>query len=264
MTTDIERDFGALAEKLRRSTVCVRAGHRSSGSGVVWTADGTIVTNAHVATQRYVGVTLADGRELRGQVDRRDERVDLASIAVDADDLTPVDVRDPHDIRVGELVVAFGHPLGVSNVLTTGIAYAAHGPDSRFVRADLQLAPGNSGGPLADAHGRVIGINSMYADGLALAVPSDVVQRFLSVLPMQPRLGVMLMPARTHDGASVYVVTGIERGSTAERSGILPGDVVSRDGPATFGTAESIDVIRAGMHVRIPLVRQPQENSAAA
>src|SRR5476649_1370449 len=264
MTTDIERDFGALAEKLRRSTVSVRAGHRSSGSGVVWTADGTIVTNAHVATQRYVGVTFDDGRELRGRVERRDERVDLASITVDASDLTPVDVRDPHDIRVGELVVAFGHPLGVSNVLTTGIAYAAHGPDSRLVRADLQLAPGNSGGPLADAQGRVIGINSMFADGLALAVPSDVVLRFLNVLPVRPRLGVMLMPARANDGSFVYVITGIERGSAAERSGVSPGDVVSREAPETFGTAETVDVIRAGRPLRITIVRNTRENSAAA
>ena len=131
-----------------------------------------IVTNAHVAGRVEAEIVLSDGRSFAGRVERRDARRDLALIRIDARGLPAATVRDPAEVRVGEVLVAVGHPLGIPNALTMGIAHAAVGDGPRrFVQADLRLAPGNSGGPLADVHGRVVGINSMVAGGLALAVP---------------------------------------------------------------------------------------------
>lgn len=178
----IERDLELLAERLRAITVAVRSGRDGAGSGVIWDANGTIVTNAHVAARTVVEVVLADGRRFAGHVERRHARRDLALIHIDATDLPAATVRDPGEVRVGEMLVAVGHPLGIPNALTMGIAHAAVGERGRrFVTADLRLAPGNSGGPLADVHGRVVGINSMVViGGLALAVPSDDIQRFVA------------------------------------------------------------------------------------
>jgi serine protease Do len=107
-------------------------------------------------------------------------------LAVEANGLTQACIRDSRTLRVGELVVAVGNPLGMAGALTAGIVHSIvsrrpEGP--RFIQADLKLAPGNSGGPLADARGQVVGINTMVAGDLALAVPSNAVTRFLSAVP---------------------------------------------------------------------------------
>lgn len=183
MNRDVERELEALAEFLAASTVAVQVGGRGggAGSGVIWSADGAIVTNAHVARGRSAHVVLHDGRRFRAHVESRHERRDLALLRIDADGLRPVFRRDPATVRAGELLVAVGHPLGIPNALTMGVAHAPVAHDGRrFVQADLRLAPGNSGGPLADVRGRVVGINSMVVGGgLALAVPVDDVQRFV-------------------------------------------------------------------------------------
>jgi serine protease Do len=266
MRTEIERDLAALAAILRASTVAVRASRGAgSGSGVVWSPE-TIVTNAHVAQTATAEIETADGRRLRGTVDRRDERRDLALVRVDADDLAPAAYRDPRDLRVGEFVVAFGHPLGNRNVLSTGIVHARHraGAD-RFVRADLKLEPGNSGGALADARGRVIGINSMIAGGVALAIPADEVRRFATgdALPA-PRLGVRLAPARLGDRRDAYAVIAIEPHSAAQRSGIIVGDIILARDATGLGAARSLDVLRGGTALSIEIVAAQSRAAAAA
>ena len=149
--SSIERDLEQLAETLRASTVAVRLRGDGAGSGVIWSGDGTIVTNAHVASRPEAEVVLSDGRRFAARVERRDERRDLALLRIDASGLPAAAVRDPSELRVGEVLVAVGHPLGIPNALTMGIAHAAVSEGSRrFVQADLRLAPGNSGGPLAD------------------------------------------------------------------------------------------------------------------
>ena len=181
MTDAVRRALETLAGELRASTVAVRLGREGAGSGVIWSSDGAIVTNAHVASRRFAEVVLSDGRRFTARLAARDARRDLALLWIDADGLRAAATRDPRGLRPGELLVAVGHPLGIPNALTMGIAHAGLGEGRRrFVAADLRLAPGNSGGPLADAEGRVVGINSMVvAGGLALAVPSDDVQRFV-------------------------------------------------------------------------------------
>lgn len=168
----------AMAAELARVTVEVRgrgAGGAAVGAGVIWHPDGLILTNAHVA-HRDVTVVLADGRACGARLVARDPRRDLAALVVDATGLPAAEIGDSGALRVGELVLAVGNPLGLVRALSAGLVHAV-GP--RAIHADLRLAPGNSGGPLADARGRVVGLNAMIVGGLAFAVPSRAGWRFV-------------------------------------------------------------------------------------
>ena len=175
--------FGEVAESLRRSTVQVLTGHHGAGSGVIWDSAGLIITNAHVARDSRSRIELWDGRTFTATVVTRDPRRDLAALRIEAGSLPAAISGDSGALRVGELVVAVGNPLGLAGAVTAGLIHAI-GPrrpaGPSLIQADLRLAPGNSGGPLADARGRVIGINAMIAGGLALAVPTSLVARFLA------------------------------------------------------------------------------------
>ena len=255
-------ELGVLAERLRASTVAVRVGRAGAGSGVIWSSDGAIVTNAHVASRPQAEVELSDGRRFVGRVERRDERRDLALLQIDVAGLTAAEKRDPSDLRVGEVLVAVGHPLGIANALTMGIAHAGGG--DRFVQADLRLAPGNSGGPLADVHGRVVGINSMVvAGGLALAVPTDAVERFIGALPVPSRLGVHLAPVRLRDGREALVVVAIEGHSRAARAGLIVGDVLLVRDAGRLRYLDALDVVRGGRMITIPIPRDAESSRAA-
>jgi serine protease Do len=221
-------DFAGLAERMRQSTVLVKGGWQSSGSGVIWRADGSIITNSHVVTNKHAQVKLVDGRTFDAQVISRDRKRDLAVLKVKATDLPVVLVGDSTSLRVGELVFAVGNPLGHTGVLTTGIIHATN---RRWVQADLRLAPGNSGGPLANACGEVIGINSMIANGLALAVPSREVERFISGKRREerPYLGITMQPISVpfQDKQILgLIVFDVHGGSAAEKSGLLIGDIL--------------------------------------
>lgn len=259
----IERDLEALAQRLRVSTVAVRLGRGGAGSGVIWASDGAIVTNAHVASRPLAEVVLADGRSFRARVERRDERRDLALLRIDAAGLPAAVARDPRDVRVGEVLVAVGHPLGIPNALTMGIAHAAVTAGSRFVQADLMLAPGNSGGPLADVHGRVVGINSMVVGGLALAVPASDVQRFAGTVTTPSPLGVHLAPARLRDGRGALVIVAVEPGSRAERAGLIAGDVVLAHDAERLRFASALDVLRGGVAIVVPIPDDAESARAA-
>src|SRR5215471_1447659 len=172
------RGLGEVAERLRRSTVQVRAGRRERGvgSGIVWSSDGLILTNAHVARAREMEVELWDGRRWSGRVTSRDPRRDLAALRIEASSLEAASPGDSDTVRPGELVIAVGNPLGFAGALSTGTVHSAY---NGWIRAGVQLAPGNSGGPLANARGEVIGNNTAIANGLGLAVPSNTAVEFL-------------------------------------------------------------------------------------
>jgi serine protease Do len=184
MTEPLGHELADLASVLCRSTVEVRTRGTGSGSGIIWTTNGLIVTNAHVARADTATIVLWDGRSFDGVVTARDRRRDLATIAIDvgAAVLPAATVGHPTDLRTGDVVVALGNPLGITGALALGVVHVVEtrrgGP--RWIRADIRLAPGNSGGPLADAHGRVVGVNTLIAGGLGVAVPVTTVARFLA------------------------------------------------------------------------------------
>lgn len=255
--------FGEIGEQLRRSTVAVRAG-RGGGSGVIWSGDGLIVTNAHVARSERTEIELWDGRRLEGEVETRDPRRDLASVRVEARGLPSVEAGDSSALRPGELVIAIGNPLGFSGALSTGVVHAVgrlRGLGARnWVQADVRLMPGNSGGPLADAGGRVVGINTMIAGGLALAVPSNTVAEFLA-RGASPGLGVVLQPvtvALEGRRSAGLVVLSVDRASAAEEASMLIGDVLIGAEGRRFSSpddlAEAIEA-RAGAVLRLEFLR---------
>jgi serine protease Do len=268
----LTEEFSATAELLRRSTVHVRSGRWGAGSGVIWQPDGLIVTNAHVVRARTASVELSDGRQLAADVVGADPQRDLAALRVKATGLPAAPVGDSDALRVGQLVVAVGNPLGLSGALTVGIVHAiapTEGSRQTWVQADVRLAPGNSGGPLADVQGSVLGINSMISGGLGLAVPSNDVAKFLRFDRDKPYLGVSLQPvavALEQQRLTGMLVLETQANSPAEAAGLMVGDVLigSRgtlfSDPRSFaGVLESagaggevvLDVLRGGRHIQL-------------
>ena len=259
------RGLGETAESVRRFTVLVQPGGRGSGSGVVWSNDGLIVTNAHVARGSRARIMLWDGRELAAEVAARDERRDLAVLRISASDLVVASSRDSSQVRAGEVVMAVGNPLGFLGALTTGVVHAVgplRGLGSRsWVQSDVRLAPGNSGGPLTDVEGRVIGINSMMAGRLALAIPSDEVRRFLKGQSGRNWLGVMVTPVRlprTSRQQLGLLVVEIAPGSPAAEASLLPGDILLGGDEKEFRSTEDVsDVLerRCARVLRLEFLR---------
>ena len=175
-----------LVEALRRSVVLVQDGH-GHGSGLIWESGGLIVTNHHVVAHERARVELTSGEGYTAAVVARDPRNDLALLRVPARDLPAPLLGDSAALRVGELIIAVGNPFGVRGTASLGIVSAIGnhtwmGKARReLLQADVTLAPGSSGGPLADAGGAVVGIASMVlSPGIAVAVPAHVVQRFVA------------------------------------------------------------------------------------
>ena len=169
---------GSVGEWLRQITVRVISSVELHGSGVVWNSEGLIVTNAHVARGQEHEVEFADGRRARAWLVARDPGIDLAALAVGIGPVPAASVRSARTLRPGELVIAVGNPWDGLGAVSTGVVHHALG-DQPWLTADIRLAPGNSGGPLADAQGNVVGINSMIVNGLGRAVSSDAVNAFL-------------------------------------------------------------------------------------
>jgi serine protease Do len=252
--------FGEIAEQLRRSTVLVSPGGRGNGSGVIWSADGVIVTNAHVARASQMRIQLWDGREFDAALVSRDTRRDLAELRIDAANLPAAAVADSSQVRPGELAIAIGNPLGFVGALTTGVIQAV-GPlrlwgSEPWVQADVRLAPGNSGGPLADARGRVIGINTMVAGRLALAVPSNAVSNFLAAGPIDAWLGVIVAPVQvprpgSRSKAFGLVLLEVEPDGPAANASLLPGDILLGTDEKSFASLDDLSTSLQGSGPRV-------------
>lgn len=179
----------ALAEvnnRVQRSLVVVLNG-RGAGAGVVWRAGGYIITNHHVIAHGRPRVLLAGRKEYPARLVAQASEIDLALLQVEAADLPTALVADSRGLKVGQIVLAVGHPWGQRGVVTRGIISSLGTVETSrprrqvpIIRSDVTLAPGNSGGPLVNAAGGVVGINTMIVGGdLGLAIPSHLVEEFV-------------------------------------------------------------------------------------
>ena len=239
-STGISSELAVLAERVRPSVVEIHS-DGGSGAGVIWSPDGLIVTNHHVVPGDRTRVALADGRTFDATVERRDPAHDLAALRVSAHDLPAATIGDSTGLRVGQIVVAIGNPFGRARAMTVGIISGpGEGSQGRLqwrdaIQSGIELRPGNSGGPLLDVAGRVIGINSMViGPRLALSIPTHTVLTFLTGQTSTAYLGVTVqsipLPAALAgtgiDQPAGLIVTNIAEGSPADTSGLLPGDLL--------------------------------------
>ena len=257
---------------------------RGVGSGFIVSADGYILTNAHVVDDAVeVTVKLTDNREFQAKVLGVDKRTDVALVKIDAKGLPAVRIGDPSKARVGEWVAAIGSPFGLENTVTAGIISAKSRslPDETyvpFIQTDVAINPGSSGGPLFNMAGEVIGINSQIYSrtggymGLSFAIPIDVAMKVRNDLQKfgkvsRGRLGVTIQPL-TQDLADSFglkkaqgaLVSAVEPGGPAEKAGIRAGDIIlAVDG---HGIDQSIDLPRTigesrpGTAVKLRIWRQ--------
>jgi serine protease Do len=181
-----------LVEQVMPSLVIVRGRRFGAGAGIVWAEHGLILTNNHVVGRQTPIVVLQNDGEYESRLLARDPDVDLALLSIEATGLTPLRPASREaSPRVGELVFAFGHPWGQRNTVTRGIISALAVAQNRrgdtlpIVRSDVPLAPGNSGGPLVNTNGEVVGINAMIVGGdqsvsIAVSVANDFANKVLS------------------------------------------------------------------------------------
>ena len=170
--------LGELAREVARSVVLVRGSMGSAGSGVIWDQPGLVITNHHVVPGPLAELSVAGGRRLRARVVRRAPALDLAALQVDSALADGMRVGDSDSLRIGDLLVAVGNPMGERNALSLGILASAPGD---VLRLSITLRPGNSGGALVNARGEVVGIPHMVTgSGLALAVSTRSVRQFLN------------------------------------------------------------------------------------
>jgi serine protease Do len=230
---------------------------RGQGSGFIVGNDGVVLTNAHVvAGADEVTVTLTDQREFRAKVVGSDATTDVAVLKIEARDLPTVRLGDPAQLRVGDWVVAIGTPYGLDNTVTSGIVSAksrALPGDAvvPFIQTDAAVNPGNSGGPLFNLDGEVVGINSQIFSrsggfqGVAFAIPIDVALRVKDEIQQHGRvshgrLGVNVQPVDQAmaesfglDSPRGALVGSVQKASPAARAGLEPGDVILKyDGKA--------------------------------
>ncbi len=181
---EVSSEMASIVEKAGRSVVQVLDDGGGRGAGTVWHPDGLILTNAHVVRDRTFRVSLEDGRVMAARVVAVSKEHDLAALVVDARDLPAISIGDSRRVMPGAVVFAVGHPWGQVGAVTSGIAIGLEsheGSGREWLAVNMRLRPGNSGGPLLDSEGRLIGINTiMNGPQVGLAVPAHVAKGFLN------------------------------------------------------------------------------------
>ncbi len=245
-------ELAAVVAQVTRSVVRVEARQRIAGTGVIWSSDGAIVTADHVVEREENIRVVLDGATFQAELAGRDPTTDLAVLKIKSDaPLQPAQVADSKTLKQGNLVFAIGRPWGQEAIVSGGIVSAlgrfgmSNGWGVQFreglIHSDVTLYPGFSGGPLADASGRVVGINSsVLGRDLALAIPSETVARIAEQLLTDGRIrrgylgiGVQKIPLQATLAQKLGVTqeTGlmilqVEPGTNAEKAGLLPGDIL--------------------------------------
>jgi S1-C subfamily serine protease len=266
-----------VAETLRPAVVNLRAGKGragGSGSGVLFTPDGFLLTNAHVVgAHERVRVRTGDGRDFAGRLVGSDPWTDLAIVQAEANHLAHAPLGDSAKLRVGQLVVAIGSPLGFESTVTAGVVSAlgrtlrtitGHLVDN-VIQTDAALNPGNSGGPLVDAAGEVIGINTAViqpAQGICFAIPINMARHILPQLMkhgkvMRGYLGLHArsVPLAQHLGvhqAGAALVMAVEAGGPADQAGILEDDLIIALGEQPVTSVDDLHKLLTELPVDVP------------
>jgi serine protease Do len=261
-----------------------------AGSGFIISTDGLILTNAHVVRDaKEVTVKLTDRREYRAKVLGSDPKTDVAVLKIDAKNLQTVPIAKANDLKVGEWVLAIGSPFGFDNTVTAGVVSAKgrslpDGSNVPFIQTDVAVNPGNSGGPLFNLRGEVVGINSqIYSQnggyqGLSFAIPIDVASRIKDQIVttgkvQHAKLGIQIQEVGQDfadsfklDAPEGALVANIERGGSADKAGLKAGDIIrkvngqpivaSLDLPAIIsmsrpGEKVKLDVWRDGKFIQV-------------
>ncbi len=257
---------------------------QSVGSGFLISSDGYLITNAHVVDGAdEVSVKLTDKREFKAKVVGTDKRTDIALLKIDAKDLPRVTIGDPEKLKVGEWVVAIGKPFGLENSMTAGIV-SAKGRDLPqenlvpFIQTDAAVNPGNSGGPLFNLRGEVVGINSMIFSrtggymGLSFAIPIDIAMNTVAQLKekgrvTRGRIGVQITEVSKETAESFglpkpsgALVNSVEKGGPADKGGVEAGDIIVKvDGREVKTSSELpriITVVKPGTKVTLGVWRK--------
>lgn len=291
-------DLATAVERAGRSVVAIHARRRIPSSGLVW-RPGVVVTASHTVTRdEDISLTLPDGSTAPATLAGRDETTDLAVLRTDAAGLLPAERAETSALRAGNLVLAVGRP-GAALTASLGVVSAVGaewrtwqgGRIDRFVRLDLAIYDGFSGGPLVEAGGRVLGINtSGLARGMPLTIPASTVDRvadqilaggrlgrgYLGLASQAVRLPEALRQALKLTGDFGLVVVNVEPGGPAERGGVLLGDIlVALDGmpvtdprdvlaaltPERVGQAIKARVLRGGQPTEVSITVGPRPNS---
>jgi serine protease Do len=228
---------------------------RGVGSGFILTADGYVMTNAHVVNGAdEVIVTMTDKREFKARIIGADKRTDVAVLKLDASGLPPVKIGDANRLKVGEWVIAIGSPFNLDNTVTAGIVSAKArdtGELLPFIQTDVAINPGNSGGPLINMRGEVVGINSqIYSQsggymGISFAIPIDEAMRVADSLRssgrvVRGRIGVLIGEVSKEVAEAIGLgkpmgaaVSSVEAGGPADKAGVEGGDIITKvDGKA--------------------------------
>ncbi|HEX2046771.1 MAG TPA: trypsin-like peptidase domain-containing protein [Acidimicrobiales bacterium] len=285
---ELERATVEVAERIGPAVVGIGQGW-GQGSGVV-VADGVVLTNAHNVSDPGVTVIFADGRTVTGQVSGHDIDADLATVAVDTAGIAPVEWGES-PARVGAAVFALANPGGRGLRVTLGtvasVGRSFRGPRGRRVTGTVEhtaaMAKGSSGGPLVDAAGRLVGINTnRLGEGFYAALPADEeLRRRVDALsrgqsPVRPRLGVGLVPGRAarhirraaglpdRDGV---LIQEVEEGSPAANAGLRRGDLVVEAGGSPVKTIDdlyqAVDDLAPGASLALGVVRGAEELSVS-
>jgi serine protease Do len=266
----LSEGIAAVAAQVKPAVVLLGQG-RGHGAGVIWRPDGFIVTNRHVLQDDRVDVYFDDGRRLTGIVAARHPERDLAILKVAANDLPTAPLGDSSTVRPGQIAIAIGHPPGLRSAVTAGIVVAAgqaatlEGPRTGdWIQTDVGLRPGYSGGPLVDARGAIIGINTMVSGQLSLSLPSLAVEHFVAgrdAGEARAWLGVngLTVPLRLPGHATGFLLSEVVEGSPADRAGLIVGDIIVAIGETKVVDAESVPArvmrLKPGDAVAVELLR---------
>src|SRR6267143_409547 len=271
-----------VTEKVSKSVVRVGAGRWRGGTGTIWSKDGHIVTSNHgIGDMREVEVGFSDGTKHTAKVVGRDPFSDIALLKIDSNNLTPVDVGNSDNLKVGQFVLAVSNPFGRQPSATSGIvtnpAYNVRGwwgaSMDKVVVSDARLNPGYSGGPLVDARGRVIGINAAYANNRGISVPVNTVKSVIDKLMQDGKikhayLGIVADSIRLPENIANQpeinqpgglIIYNVEQDSAAKKAGLAMGDVVVKlDGKQVediMDLHEMLDDKAIGKRVKLSVLR---------